>query len=104
MKEVTRTMLTATLQSDETITLEHRNKIMQAINNEPLPVETLPQVVTFDRAAQLTSLTKRSLFKYCNRGIFTRVKAAGGRTIGITEKSMRAFLEGTTAPSRRRNR
>lgn len=96
MLYTTKVALTAILNTDPTITADHKKAILAIVRSyTPKQVDRIPRVIRRDEAAQLLGVSVKRIDQLSRAKILKRITIPGcSRAIGLTEASIRAIVEG----------
>ena len=95
----TKVALTAILNTDPTITADHKKAILAVVRSyTQKQVDRIPRVIRRDEAAHLLGVSVKRIDQLSHAKILKRVTVPGcSRAMGLTEASVRAIAEGLEA-------
>ena len=96
MLDLTKKMMAAAMSNDGTITKDQQSAVMAILDGRTAAAEPVPRVIPYGEASRLFGVSTKQLRVWCRAGKPRRVYASGDRkrSIGVTEKSVRALAEG----------
>lgn len=98
MLATTKTVVTAVLSADPSVTAEQRAASIRALSTASEKVNTMSRIIRREEASRLLGVGVKRIDQLSRSGILKRITIPGtSRAIGLSEASIRAITEGSVS-------